>query len=64
MPPLGRRLATLRQRRGLSQVQLAKAVRVTQGYISQLEAGDGTPSLAVLKRLVKVLKVSVGELLE
>ncbi len=57
-------LAQFRQERGLTQIELAKRTKVTQGYIAQLEAGDKTPSLAMLRKLAKALKVPVTELLE
>ncbi len=57
-------LAQFRQERGLTQTELAKRTKVTQGYIAQLEAGDKTPSLAMLRKLAKALKVPVTELLE
>ena len=58
-------LRELRERKDMSQLQLAKQAGVTQGYISDLEAGTKkNPSLAILKKLAKALGVSVGELLE
>ena len=57
-------LAQFRQERGLTQIELAKRTKVTQGYIAQLEAGDKTPSLATLRKLAKALGVRVAELVE
>lgn len=58
-----RRLKRLRTARRLTQVALAARVQVTQGYIAQLESGlQQDPSLSVLRRLAKALKVSVAEL--
>lgn len=37
---------------GLSQAEMAKQMKLSQGYISQLESGSRTPSLRILKRLV------------
>jgi transcriptional regulator with XRE-family HTH domain len=49
----------------LSQVALAQKARVTGEYVSLLESGKKrNPSLAVLARLAKALRVSVGALLE
>lgn len=49
----------------MSQLQLAKRADVTQGYISDLEAGaKKNPSVKILKRLARALGVPVGELLE
>ncbi len=58
-------LKTLREARGIKQEDLAKRAGVTQGYIAQLESGLKTnPSLDLLKRLAKALKVPVTALLE
>ena len=54
----------LRGETGLTQAQLAKRAKVTQGYIAQLEMGmKKNPSLDTLKRLAKALGVPVTELL-
>lgn len=54
-----------RKELGLSQRALAKLVGVSDAYITQLETRERiNPSLQVLKRLAKALKVSVGELVE
>lgn len=62
---LGMKLKTLRTQRGFSQEVLAKRVMVTQTYISMLESGAfSNPTLDVLKKLAKALKVTVAELVE
>jgi transcriptional regulator with XRE-family HTH domain len=54
----------LRKKRGLTQAELAKAAGVTQGYISQLEAGTTKePGATVAVRLAEALGVPVTELL-
>jgi len=55
----------LRGAKGLTQMQLAKRAKVTQGYISQVETGtiqDIGAKVAV--RLAKALGVPVTRLLE
>ena len=64
-----RRLASvIKQRRtklGLSQRALALRVGVSDAYITQLETRERiNPSLAVLKKLAKALRMTVGELVE
>lgn len=55
----------LRKARKLTQAQLAKRARVTQGYIARLEGEAAlNPSLPTLKRLAKALSVPVAELLK
>lgn len=62
---LGGMLAQLRKAKGLTQIDLAKKANVTQAYIAMLECGDKTnPSLTILQRLAKALKVTVGELVK
>lgn len=55
----------LRQQLGLSQTDLAKRVGITQAYIAMLEKGNNVnPTLALLTKLAKALKVTVGELVK
>ena len=57
-------LKKARERRKLTQVELAGKVGVHEITISRLERGDRQPSMALLQRLAKTLKVKVAELLE
>jgi transcriptional regulator with XRE-family HTH domain len=62
---LSRVIQKLREGKDMSQRDLARAAKVTQGYVAQLEAGEKkNPSLDVLKRLARALGVPVTELLE
>ncbi len=62
---LGKVLKTLREEKGLKQVELARKAKLTQPYLAQLEAGvKKNPSLGILKRLAKALGVPVTELLK
>ena len=66
MPPkrLGKLLKTLREAKGLTQVDLAARAKVERTYIVKLESGDKkNPSLAILQKLAKALGVPVTELL-
>jgi transcriptional regulator with XRE-family HTH domain len=57
-------LKRMRADKGLTQRDLAKRARVTQGYVAQLEMGiRKNPSIETLKRLAKALGVPVTELL-
>ena len=58
------KLRRTREAKGVSQYALAKKARVSQGYISALEAGaKRSPGVDVLQRLAKALGVPVTELL-
>jgi transcriptional regulator with XRE-family HTH domain len=64
-----RRLATvireLREREGMTQIELSKKAKVSQGYVAALETGlKKNPSLPTLRKLARALGVPVGELLE
>ena len=62
---LAMKLKTLRRQRGLNQTALAKKVGITQAYIAMLEKGEKVnPTLAMLQRLARALKVRVAELVE
>jgi DNA-binding XRE family transcriptional regulator len=57
----GQRLHTHRERAGLTQVQLAKAAKISQTTVSLLEAGTATVSDKTKVRLAEVLGVEVGD---
>ena len=60
---LGGRIRTRRQEAGISQLQLADRADISQPYVSELEKGKFDPTVTVLLRIAKALKVPVGELL-
>jgi transcriptional regulator with XRE-family HTH domain len=59
---LAQRLRAQRMRKSMSGRELAAAVNVTPGFISQLERGLSTPSVATLLRICGVLGVQIGDL--
>jgi transcriptional regulator with XRE-family HTH domain len=52
---LGRTVRQLRETRGWSQTELAKAAAMTQRSVARFEAGGTVPSLPVLERLASAL---------
>jgi transcriptional regulator with XRE-family HTH domain len=58
------RLKKLRTARGMSQDALAEKANITREYVNKLEAGRYDPTVSVVQRLAKALKVSVAELVE
>jgi len=59
------KLKQLRLQQGMSQQVLAKRVKVTQPYLPMLESGAfKNPTLDVLPRLAKAVKVTVAQLVE
>ena len=61
---LAMNLKRVRQRRGMTQAELARKARVSLPYVGRLEIGRHDPKLSTLRRLAKALGVSVGELVE
>jgi len=58
----GPRLARLRGDGGLSQSGLARRIGVSQSAVSQMEAGDRSPSYGMLIQLAEALGVSLAYL--
>jgi transcriptional regulator with XRE-family HTH domain len=61
---LGRRIADLRVRRGLTQDRLAENADVTVQYIQRIEAGRENLTVRSLVRLANLLGVSIVEIFE
>jgi transcriptional regulator with XRE-family HTH domain len=61
---IGMKIKRLREARGLSQYALAKKAKISREYVNKLEAGRYDPTVGVLQRLAKALRVPVAQLLE
>lgn len=59
---LGERIRAARKALGESQVNLAAAAGISQGYLPQLETDEREPTLATAARLAKALCISLDEL--
>lgn len=62
VPTLGQKLRSARKARNQTQVQIAAAAGISQGYLSQLEQDEREPTLSIAARLAGVLGVSLDEL--
>lgn len=58
----GNRVRALRQKRGMTQEQFAEATDLSVNFISFVERGIKSPSLANIGRIAKALNVPVMEL--
>jgi transcriptional regulator with XRE-family HTH domain len=58
------RIKSLRERRGMTQEQLAEKAGVSRTYLARLETARQDPTLSTLEKLAKALGVKVGTLLE
>ena len=59
---LGKEIARLRKRIGLSQEELGFRAEVHRTYISQLERGLKSPTLSVILKLSRALKAPASRL--
>lgn len=59
---LGKRIKELRGRRGYSQEVLSERMGVSAKYLSSVERGKENPTLDLLVKLAKALKVDLGDL--
>ncbi len=58
---VGRNLRLLRLERGLSQEALAHDADMAPSFLSQIETGQRSPTITLLDRLAKTLRVSIVE---
>lgn len=63
MTTVASNIKKFRTKSGMTQNQLAHTAKITQSYLSQVEAGRKTPSLAKLNDIAKALKMPPGDLL-
>lgn len=63
-PPVGARLAALRNERQLSLDELSRRAGVSKSMLSQIERAQANPTVAVVWRMAHALGVPIGELLD
>jgi transcriptional regulator with XRE-family HTH domain len=61
---LGRRLSELREKRGLSQTQLADMAEIGRAHLSQIENGAVAARIDTLHAIAEALGLSLRELFE
>jgi transcriptional regulator with XRE-family HTH domain len=67
MAPIERiamRIKALRDKRQMSQEDLAERAGISRGYLARLETGRHDPTITTLEKLAKALHVKVTELLQ
>jgi transcriptional regulator with XRE-family HTH domain len=57
------KIRNFRKKAGITQTALAEAVGVNQSMIAHYESGFKMPSVAVLARIAKELKVKIDDLI-
>jgi len=61
---LGQNMKSIRAKKKMSQGDIARALEVDRGYISNIENGKKNPTLTTIQKLADALKVSMDELLK
>ena len=61
---LGQNMKHIRTKKKMSQGDIARALEVDRGYISNIENGKKNPTLATIQKLANALGVSANELLK
>ncbi len=59
-PPIGERIRTVRQRNGIRQKDLAKAVGISHGALTNFEKGRRRNSIGWLEKIADALDTSVA----
>lgn len=59
---IGKKIQIRRQGLNFTQEELAEKVNLSRAYIGFIEQGRSTPSLEVIERIAKVLRVNLSEL--
>lgn len=61
---LGQNMKRIRAKKKMSQGDIARALEVDRGYISNIENGKKNPTIATIQKLANALGVSADELLK
>jgi transcriptional regulator with XRE-family HTH domain len=61
---LGQNMKRIRAKKEMSQGDIARALEVDRGYISNIENGKKNPTIATIQKLANALGVSADELLK
>jgi len=67
MAPIERiamRIKALREKRRMSQEDLAERAGISRGYLARLETARHDPTVTTLEKLARALRVKVAELLK
>ncbi len=58
-PKLATQIKEAREKKGLTQVEVAKQAKVTDTFYAMTERGESNPSYAKLERILKVLGLKI-----
>ena len=58
------RVKTLREKAGMSQQALADKAGISRTYLARIETARHDPTLTILEKIARALKVKVGRLVD
>lgn len=58
----GKRIQRLRKNKDLTQEELAETLRISRTHMGHIEQGRKSPSMELLEKIARVLKVQVKDL--
>lgn len=61
---LGENLKRIRTTKSMSQGDIARSLKVSRGFISNIENGKTNPTLATIAKLAKAIDVSIERLIK
>ncbi len=61
---IGRKIEELREKKGYTQVELARKLKIAQSTVAMWETGKSVPKTKMLQTLAEILECSVDELLK
>jgi len=61
---LGLNLKRIRNKKAISQGDIARELGVSRGFVSTIENGKTNPTLSTIAKIAKALNVSTNELLK
>ena len=59
---LGKKIQRLRKSLGFTQEELAEKINISRTHMGHIEQGRKSPSIKVMERLARILKVKLGDL--
>jgi len=60
---IGKIIANLRQEQNLSQEEFAELAQIHRTYVSQIERGLKSPTINILVKISKALKINLSEII-
>ena len=59
---LGKRIQRLRKETGMTQEEFAEKINISRTHIGHIEQGRKTPSIKLMEKISKALKIRMSEL--